>query len=96
MARRLVTYRGESMTADWPKKITQAQLRTTYVMGGKEVVRVRYGDEDGYYGADQQACHDCKVVKGEFHVPGCDVERCPKCGRQVIGCGCIDLNKGRT
>jgi hypothetical protein len=37
-------------------------------------------------------CHDCNIVHGNIHHPGCDVERCPKCGLQFIGCDCWDLD----
>ena len=37
-------------------------------------------------------CHDCGIKHGEVHHFGCDVERCPKCGYQLIGCEC----QGRT
>jgi hypothetical protein len=33
-------------------------------------------------------CSDCAVKLGEFHDPGCDMERCPVCLRQRISCGC--------
>jgi hypothetical protein len=26
---------------------------------------------------------------GQFHVPSCDFEQCPLCGRQILSCGCL-------
>ncbi len=52
-------------------------------------------DRDCNYFDYRERCHDCNIVnaKGNFHHLGCDVERCPKCGFQLIGCDCND-NKG--
>lgn len=33
-------------------------------------------------------CSDCDVDVGEFHLPGCCCEVCPRCGGQAIGCDC--------
>ncbi len=33
-------------------------------------------------------CHDCKAEEGYLHTPGCDMEKCPKCGDQIISCEC--------
>ncbi len=34
-------------------------------------------------------CSDCGVKPGELHQYGCDIERCPLCGGQSIGCHCV-------
>lgn len=33
-------------------------------------------------------CHDCGAQEGQIHERGCDMERCPFCGGQLIGCEC--------
>jgi len=37
----------------------------------------------------KQTCHDCGVYEGQIHEFGCDMERCPFCGNQLISCNCL-------
>ena len=46
------------------------------------------GDHSAYWYGDR--CPDCNALFGHYHHPGCDQERCPVCGGQLILCGCID------
>jgi hypothetical protein len=72
----------------WNRKIKASQLIPSYGIGGESFTRVKYGEESSDWGADGHACGDCAVEKGQFHVPNCDVEECPKCGGQAISCDC--------
>ena len=78
------------MTKRWAARIEEAQKILEYSIRGILYCRVPYGADDADGNAERMSCHDCHVPLGYLHVPGCDAERCPACGRQAIGCGCAD------
>ena len=47
---------------------------------GKSYERIKNDDKD--------YCGDCGVGADKYHHDGCDLERCPRCKEQAIGCGC--------
>lgn len=49
------------------------------------------GEAEGHSGGP---CHDCGVLPCGWHHLGCEVERCPRCMWQLIGCTCLDLPPG--
>lgn len=63
--------------------------------------RIRYGDETwpDSVGSEtrwkdftkNRPCGDCFAIQGQYHCEGCDIEQCPKCGGQLLGCGVVEL-----
>ncbi len=82
-----VIFRGQAVHPNWPEQLERAQRNTVVSIGGRSFPRIRYGDERPRWDSSRP-CHDCAAIKGEFHGPGCDVERCPSCRGQAISCYC--------
>ena len=40
------------------------------------------------------SCPDCGVMVGTLHLPGCDLERCARCGLSPTGCECGEEASG--
>ena len=53
-----------------------------WIISRHERSTFHFEEEDG-------RCHDCGIKHGGIHHYGCDVERCPICGGQLIGCDCL-------
>jgi hypothetical protein len=85
---------------EYVRDYLDAQDERTVMLRGRRYRRIRYGDGREYWGASSKEvaeykadagtrpCHDCGVIKGELHLEGCDVECCPRCNRQYLGCPC--------
>ncbi len=88
----LVEHHGVLMAADWPQEIEDAQELTCYVMHGQAFNRIKYSGADDA-GDQEGLCRECGVLQGQFHVPGCQQEDCPRCGGKLVECSCeIDVD----
>jgi hypothetical protein len=82
----------------WADKLLAAQFPR---YEGESVDRVRCGDETEEGMAhvtppEGKPCHDCGAMRGEYHVPGCDSEECPKCYGQASAATAITRTKTTT
>lgn len=60
------------------------------IINGSSYKRIKVGDPGDFFeGYDSETrCGDCGAKLGYFHHLGCDCERCPSCGGQLISCDC--------
>lgn len=65
---------------------------------GKLYQRIRFGQpHDKAYEYENgnmrpnDTCGDCGCHINGLHHWGCDMETCPKCGKQLIGCDCEEV-----
>src|SRR5215470_10485747 len=77
----------------WRQHFATAAMETTYWIGTKVYPRLPH-PASCFSGGEMDCCPDCGAEVGELHIPGCDLERCPKCGGQAISCWC-DVEEGR-
>ena len=80
---------GQEVARGWGKALRTSQENPTYLIDGKPFNRIPYGEEIPGERPANPSCRDCAAAPGQFHVPGCCLERCPSCGGQAIGCGCF-------
>jgi uncharacterized protein with PIN domain len=70
--------------------LKRSQAVTTLIINGRSYERRRFypediGEEDD---EDESALCECEVRSGQLHLFGCELERCPRCGGQIISCSC--------
>jgi len=54
---------------------------------GKELNRIPFALV--YKGEVRIGCEGCGIAPGGYHHIGCREEICPKCGKEIISCGCV-------
>lgn len=61
--------------------------------GGKRYERIPVGGKGDFYtdANPDTRCGDCGAKKGHYHHWGCDCERCPACGLQLLSCDCENV-----
>lgn len=60
---------------------------------GKRYKRILVGGKGDFFEGSPTdiRCGDCGALMGHYHHWGCDCERCPACGLQLIDCDCENV-----
>ena len=66
------------------------KARSAMTLGDEVFKPISYGSETIWPGGFTGPCGDCGVALGGTHHFGCDLEQCPRCGEQLIGCDCVE------
>ena len=61
---------------------------STLYIGGNAIPVKPFGPDSATGPDGGGRCGDCGVQVGGFHHLGCDMQRCPRCRRQLLSCGC--------
>lgn len=65
---------------------------TVIESAGTEFRRIALGDETAGWWVGREPddeCDDCSVRCSQLHHLSCDMEQCPPCFDQLLGCGCL-------
>lgn len=91
-------FRGQQWVFGWPMYLAACQDVTTLKSdeNKKTYERIKRGSDWKKLRVPKKElpliCHDCAAKDGEYHAIGCDCEQCPRCEKQLICCGCFDLD----
>ena len=63
------------------------------IANGKRYARIPMGAKGDFFENAEpfDRCGDCGAHKGGYHHWGCDSERCPACGHQLLSCECKNV-----
>jgi hypothetical protein len=68
----------------------RSQTVKSFCIAGADFSRIAYGYERGAFAeyAIETECSNCGAPTGFLHLLPCDLEQCPRCEQQALGCSC--------